>query len=100
MGVSMKRKDVEYKHAKNLIYSKDTALNDFIDNMLIKCSQMFEYKNLPDSVPKRVIERFLQENGYCIFTKENDKFIVLVGGLGGELNEYYEYTKRIKEVKQ
>ena len=91
----MKRKDVEYRHAKNLIYSKDTALNDFIDNMLIKCGQMFVYKNLPDSVPKRVIERFLQENGYCIFTKENDRFIVLVGGLGGELNEYYEHTKCI-----
>ena len=91
----MKRKDIEYKQARNLIYSKDIALNDFIDNMLIKCNQMFVYKNLPDSVPKIVLERFLQENGYCIFTKENDKFIVLVGGLGGELNEYYEYTKCI-----
>ena len=91
----MKRKDVEYKQARNLIYSKDIALNDFIDNMLIKCNQMFEYKNLPDSVPKRVLERFLLENGYCIFTKENDRFIVLTGGLGGDLNEYYEYTKCI-----
>ena len=91
----MKRKDVNYKHAKSIIYSKDIALNDFIDNMLIKCNQMFEYKNLPDTIPKRVLERFLLENGYCIFTKENDKYIVLVGGLGGELNEYYEYTKCI-----
>ena len=91
----MKRKDVEYKQARNLIYSKDIALNDFVDNMLIKCNQMFVYKNLPDTIPKRVLERFLLENGYCIFTKENDKFIVLTGGLGGELNEYNEYTKCI-----
>ena len=91
----MKRKDVEYKHARNLIYCKDIALNDFIENMLIKCNQMFVYKNLPDTIPKRVLEQFLLENGYCIFTKENDKFIVLNGGLGGELNEYYEYTKCI-----
>ena len=91
----MKRKDVEYKQARNLIFSKDIALNDFIDNMLIKCNQMFVYKNLPDSIPKRVLERFLLENGYCIFTKENDRFIVLTGSLGGELNEYYEYTKCI-----
>ena len=91
----MKRKDVEYNHARNLIYSKDTALNDFIDNMLIKCNQMFVYKNLPDGITKRVIERYLLENGYCIFTKENDKFYVFTGGLGGELNEYYEYTKCI-----
>lgn len=91
----MKRKDIEYKHAKNLIYSKDEALNDFIDNMLIKCSQMFEYKNLPENITKRILERFLQENGYCIFTKENNKFYIFCGGLGGELNEYYEYTKCI-----
>ena len=91
----MKRKDVEYNHARNLIYSKDIALNDFIDNMLIKCNQMFVYKNLPDGITKRVLERFLLENGYCIFTKENDKFIILSGSLGGELNEYYEYTKCI-----
>ena len=95
MEVSMKRKDVEYKHARNMIYSKDTALNDFIDNMLIKCNQMFQYKNLPDGLTKRVIERYLLENGYCIFTKENDKFYVFTGGLGGELNEYYDYTKCI-----
>ena len=91
----MKRKDVEYKYARNLIYCKDIALNDFIDNMLIKCNQMFVYKNLPDGITKRVIERYLLENGYCIFTKENDRFIVLSGSLGGELNEYYEYTKCI-----
>ena len=91
----MKRKDVEYKQARNLIYSKDIALNDFIDNMLIKCNQMFVYQNLPDGITKRVIERYLLENGYCIFTKENDKFYVFTGGLGGEQNEYYEYTKCI-----
>lgn len=91
----MKRKDIEYKHARNLIYSKDSALNDFIDNMLIKCNQMFQYKNLPDTIPKRVLERFLLENGYCIFTKENNNFYVFTGGLGGELNEYNEYTRCI-----
>src|SRR5574344_917904 len=91
----MSRQDIVYKHARNFIYDKDKALNDFMDNMLIKCNQMFVYKNLPDGINKRILERFLQENGYCIFTKENDKFIVLVGGLGGELNEYNEYTKCI-----
>src|SRR5574344_2487791 len=91
----MSRKDIVYKHARNFIYDKDKALNDFMDNMLIKCNQMFVYKNLPDGITKRIIETYLLENGYCIFTKENGKFIVLVGGLGGELNEYYEYTKCI-----
>ena len=90
-----KRKDCNYKWARENIYTKDLALNNFIDNMLIKCNQMFIYKNLPDSVPKRVLEKMLMENGYCIFTKHNDKFVILNGGLGGELNEYYEYTQCI-----
>ena len=90
-----KRKDCNYKWARENIYTKDLALNNFIDNMLIKCNQMFVYKNLPDSVPKRVLEKMLMENGYCIFTKHNDKFVILNGGLGGELNEYYEYTQCI-----
>lgn len=91
----MKRKDIFYKNSKELIYSKDKALNNFIDSMLVKCNMMFHYENLPDSIPKHILESMLLENGYVIFTKHNDKFYVFNGGLGGELNEYYEYTKCI-----
>lgn len=91
----MKRKDINYKFARELLYCKDKYLDNFIDDMLIKINQMFHYENLPESVPKRILEKFLCESGYCIFTKYNDKFVILQGGLGGELNEYYEYTKCI-----
>lgn len=91
----MKRKDIKYKFARELLYCKDKYLDNFIDDMLIKVNQMFHYENLPESVPKRILEQFLTESGYCIFTKHNDKFVILQGGLGGELNEYYEYTKCI-----
>lgn len=91
----MKRKDVNYKFARELIYTKDKALSNFIDSMLIKCQQMFHYENLPDTVPKYIFEQMLLENGYCIFTKENGKYYIFQGGLGGELDEYYRYTKCI-----
>lgn len=91
----MKRKEINYKWAKELIYTKDKYLQNYIDDMLIKLNQMFHYENLPESVPKRVLEKMLMESGYCIFTKVNDKYVVLQGGLGGELNEYYEYTRCI-----
>ena len=91
----MKRKDLNYKFAREYLYNKDKYLDNFIDDMLIKVNQMFHYENLPDTVPKRILEKFLTESGYCIFTKHNDKFVILQGGLGGELNEYYEYTKCI-----
>ena len=91
----MKRKDLNYKWARENIYNKDRFLDNFIDDMLIKVNQMFHYENLPESVPKRILEKMLCEGGYCIFTKHNDKYVILQGGLGGELNEYYEYTECI-----
>ncbi len=91
----MKRKEIEYKFARELIYSKDRYLNNFIQDMLIKVNQMFHYENLPESTPKRVLEKMLTTGGYCIFTKHNERYVLLQGGLGGELNEYYEYTKCI-----
>ena len=91
----MKRKDLNYKWARENIYNKDRFLDNFIDDMLIKVNQMFHYENLPETVPKRILEKMLCEGGYCIFTKHNDKYVILQGGLGGELNEYYEYTECI-----
>lgn len=91
----MKRKDTFYKQARENLYTKDRFLNNYIDDMLIKCNQMFHYENLPDTVPKRILEYMLMCEGYCIFTKYNDKYYVLQGGLGGIPNEYYEYTQCI-----
>lgn len=91
----MKRKELNYKFAREYLYNKDKYLDNFIDDMLIKVNQMFRYENLPDTIPKRTLEKYLTESGYCIFTKYNDRFVILQGGLGGELNEYYEYTKCI-----
>ena len=59
----MKRKEINYKFAKELIYSKDNYLNNFIEDMLIKVNQMFHYENLPESVPKRILEKMLTESG-------------------------------------
>ena len=90
-----KRKDINYKLARENLYNKDLFLNNYIDDMLTKCNQMFVYEGLPDTVPKRILEKYLTENGDCIFTKHNDKFVILIGSAGGELNEYYEPTKYI-----
>lgn len=91
----MKRKDIFYKQARENLYTKDRFLNNYVEDMLIKCNQMFHYENLPDTVPKRILEYMLMCEGYCIFTKYNDKYYVLQGGLGGLPNEYYEYTQCI-----
>ena len=90
-----KRRDINYKLARENLYNKDLFLNNYIDDMLTKCNQMFVYEGLPDTIPKRILEKYLTENGDCIFTKHNDKFVILIGSAGGELNEYYEPTKYI-----
>ena len=90
-----KRKDINYKLARENLFNKDLFLNNYIDDMLTKCNQMFIYEGLPDTVPKRILEKYLTENGDCIFTKHNDKFVILIGSAGGILNEYYEPTKYI-----
>lgn len=84
-----------YKAAAATIYDKERRVQNFIADMLIKSNQMFHWENLPVETPKRILERFLTESGYCIFTEHNGRFVLLQGGLGGELNEYYEPTKCI-----
>lgn len=85
--------DLNYKWARDNLYSKDRYLFNFINDMLNKTAPMFRWENLPKEIPSRVLERFLTESGYCIFTEHSGRFVILQGGLGGELNEYYEPTK-------
>lgn len=50
---------------------------------------MTEYENLPDTIPKIMLERYMLEYGWTFVTKHDDKLYAFMGGLGGELNEYY-----------
>ncbi len=60
--------------------------------MLDRTQSMFEYKGLPDTIPQRVLELYLQINGNCCFTKYKGEYYVFTGGLGGEPDEYYRPT--------
>lgn len=80
---------------KDIIYNEKKYMDFYKNDMLNRLHRMFHYENLPDSIPSRILDKFLFENGNCIFTKYNDKFYVFVGGFGGVLNEYYEPTKYV-----
>ena len=60
--------------------------------MLDRTQVMFDYKNLPDTIPARNLEIMLQLNGNIFFTPVNDEYYVFTGGLGGEPDVYYEPT--------
>ena len=60
--------------------------------MLNRTQVMFDYKNLPETIPARNLEMMLQLNGNVFFTKVRGDFYVFTGGLGGEPDVYYEPT--------
>lgn len=81
--------------SKKLLRDKDGLINSYIAYMLNKTLRMFEYTNLPETIPQREIELILQLCRFAIFTKKGDDLFVFYGGLGGQPNEYYQPTQAI-----
>lgn len=87
-----KNKYCSYENAKSWLYDKDRYINNYIDNMFNRTQKMFEWQNLPTTIPQRELEYMLQKNGNVFVTKVNNDLYAFNGGLGGELNEYYQPT--------
>ena len=49
---------------------------------------MFEWENLPPTIPKRFLETILHSTGEVFVSKINDKLIASGGTLSGEVDEY------------
>lgn len=71
---------------------KELAVRNYIAYMLDRTQRIFEYKGLPDTVPKRMLEFLLQVNGYACFGECNGELYAFYGGLGGEPDAYYRPT--------
>ena len=74
------------------ITDKKRNTQNNIKYMLNRSNIMFEYKNLPETIPQKELELLLQCNGFAIFTKINGEFYVVNGGLGGEGDVYNNPT--------
>lgn len=74
------------------VQNKSESQNAYINYMLIRTQQIFRYENLPDTIPARVLELYLQCNGHCFFTERDSGYYVYTGGLGGEPDVYYQPT--------
>ena len=71
---------------------KPRCINQHIAYMLNRTQSMFRWENLPETVPERSLELFLQTNGNVCWYKHNDDLYVFTGGLGGEPDAYYMPT--------
>ena len=74
------------------IEDKDKCVNQFILYMFNRLQSMFQWEGLPETVPQRCLELYLQYYGHCCFTEYQDDLYVFYGGLGGEPDVYYMPT--------
>lgn len=76
------------------ITNKKEQLSKFRADMLNKSLTMFEWKNLPDTLPAVEIEKQLQTNGYSIIAKVQGNVYAFQGGFSGQ-DPYNQPTKAI-----
>lgn len=76
------------------ITNKKEQLSKFRADMLNKSLTMFEWKNLPDTLPAVEIEKQLQTNGYSIIAKVEGNIYAFQGGFSGQ-DPYNQPTKVI-----
>lgn len=75
--------------------NKEKNVKTHINESFNKSLTMFKYHNLPDTIPAKHLERFLQENGTVCIAKHEDTLYAFNGALGGEQDAYGEPTKCI-----
>ena len=77
-------------------FELDKIIRYYIRKMLIKTQQMFEYENLPDTIPKKDYLLIKQTHGSVTIAKADDgNLYAFRAGLGGKPNAYYLPTLAI-----
>lgn len=71
---------------------KKRSVGIYISYMLARTQQMFKWNNLPDTIPQRMLELYLQTNGNSCITRVDGELYAFTGGLGGEPDAYYMPT--------
>lgn len=70
---------------------KDMQRNEreIISYYLCKTQSMFEYAGLPETIPQRILELYLQRAGHCAILEYNGAYYAIQGGFAGELDYNY-----------
>ena len=72
---------------------KDRNVQHMIAYMLNRTLKMFEYENMPETIPVAEFERLLQVNGFAFVTEVEGELYAFNGGLGGEPDVYGKPTQ-------
>ena len=78
-------------------YVKDQKLsaNAYINYMAIRLQKMFKYTNLPETIPREMLEYYLMINGTCFISEYDGNLYAFTGSFGGEPDAYYRPTRYV-----
>ena len=91
----------DYKHLEivqdfeRFVKDKKTSSRYYYRYLLSRVLKMFQYKNLPDTIPHEIFDRYLFEYGIACITEVEGKLLCFYGNLGGEQDAYYRPSKFI-----
>ena len=71
---------------------KENALAYHLRYMLARTQKLFQYEGLPETIPARIFELYLQCNGFVGVFKHDGNLYASFGGLGGEPDYNYMPT--------
>ena len=63
-----------------------------------RTSTMFEYENLPSTIPYKEMELLIQSNGFGVFTKISEDYYIVNAGLGGVGDVYNRPTQAVVSI--
>ncbi|MBO7693165.1 MAG: hypothetical protein J6T10_11105 [Methanobrevibacter sp.] len=90
-----------YKHLEivqdfeKYVKDKKTSSRAYYRYLLSRLLRMFQYKNLPDTIPHEILDRYLFEYGIACITEVEGNLYVFSGNLGGPQDVYYRPTEFI-----
>lgn len=91
----------EYKHLEiatdfqDYVKDKKKSAKAYYRYFLSRLSNMFQYKNLPDTIPHQILDRYLFEYGSACIAKVNGELYVFFGSAGAQPDIYYRPTEFI-----
>lgn len=74
------------------VTDKPRAISNHMRYMFARTQSMFKYNGLPDTIPERMLELYLQTNGNVCIYKYGENVYAFTGGMGGEPDPYYRPT--------
>lgn len=80
--------DFDFDYSKN----KQKLFEYYCKYMFTRTQSMFVYDGLPDTIPSKWLEKYLQRNGSCGIIKHNGELYAVIGSAGGERDAYYQPT--------